>query len=126
MTNRYYSSEDSVKMPPGLIDLLINGVQLTGQAEETGQFESLVVEPAMNNVQLMKSSKWTRKKILPGNNGGCTQDVRIHIWQEALKEVEKGWLSGPYSEETLETMQSSLFPGDLDWFNLIRSGPLMI
>lgn len=52
--------------------------------------------------------------------------MRIHIWQEALKEVEKGWLSGPYSEETLETMQSSLFPGDLDWFNLIRSGPLMI
>ena len=35
---------------------------------------------------------------------GCTQDVRTHIWQEALKEVEKGWLSGPFSEETLETM----------------------
>ena len=79
--------EDAGVDDPGLTDLLINGVQLTGQAEETGQFESLVVEPTMDNVQLIKSSRWTRKKILSGNNRGCTQDVRTHIWQEALKEV---------------------------------------
>lgn len=101
--------EDAGVDDPGLTDLLINGVQLTGQAEETGQFENLVVEPTMNNVQLMKSSKWTRKKILSSSTRGCTQDVRTHIWQEALKEVEKGWLSGPFSEETLETMLGPRF-----------------
>eukprot|EP00434_Breviolum_minutum_P009828 symbB.v1.2.008656.t1/scaffold540.1/size189765/21 len=101
--------EDAGVDDPGLTDLLINGVQLTGQAEETGQFESLVVEPTMNNMQLMKFSKWTRKKVLSSNTRGCTQDVRTHIWQEALKEVEKGWLSGPYCEETLETMLGPRF-----------------
>ena len=101
--------EDAGVDDPGLTDLLINGVQLTGQAEETGQFESLVMEPTMNNVQLMKSSKWTRKKILSSSTRGCTQDVRTHIWQEALKEAEKGWLSGPFSEETLETMLGPRF-----------------
>lgn len=93
--------EDAGVDDPGLSDLLINGVKLTGQAEETGQFETLIVEPTMSDVQLMKSSKWTRRKIMSGRNDGSPQDVRSHIWQEALKETEKGWLSGPFSEGSL-------------------------
>ena len=101
--------EDAGVDDPGLTDILVNGVKLTGQADETSQFESLKLEPTMTDIQLMKSSRWTRKKILSKERVGSTTDVRKHLWQEALTEVDKGWLSGPHSEYELEAMLGPRF-----------------
>ena len=44
-------------------ELLFTRVKLAGVGEDSGQFEKDQKEPAMSNVQLMRSSKWTRRKI---------------------------------------------------------------
>ena len=81
-------------------DILLNGLKLTGVGDSTDLFEPDLKEPAMSNVQLMKSTRWTRKKILERKSNEDAE-VISEVWAGAMDEVQRGWLSGPFSEEQL-------------------------
>ena len=85
-----------------LMDLLISGTKLTGTASETSLFETEYVDAALTKEQLMKSSKWTRRKILRSNGPLMPQEVREVVWNNAIEERDRGWLRGPLSHEQLK------------------------
>ena len=93
----------------GLVDLLLNGVKLTGRGGTTAHFEEDVKEPSISNVQSMKSSIWTRKKILGRSSGDVSKRVLKVIWDGACDEAAKGWLSGPYTEQSLTEKLGPMF-----------------
>lgn len=103
--------QDAMVEDDGLLELMVSGVKLTGQAEPSGQFETEVKPPALSNVQLMKSSKWTKHRVLAASRttGNKPDEVQSQIWSGALEEVERGWLSGPYSEAQLADMLGPLY-----------------
>ena len=103
----------------GLSDILVNGVKLVGQADQTGQFPKLIQEPAMSSVQLMNSTKWTRKRAMAVDKD-TPKDVKEHIWNGALDEVAKGWLSGPYDERQVAQLVGSRFVASRR-FGLVQS-----
>ena len=111
----------------GLVDFLLNGVKLTGMGDATAQFDEDIKEPPISNVQLMKSSTWTRKKILGKSNGDVSERVLKAIWDGAWDEAAKGWLSGPYTEQFLTEKLGPMlwFQGGLALSSLTKSGPSM-
>lgn len=100
--------EDAGVEDDGLVDLLVSGVKLTGRASETGLFPFEEVEQVIKESQLMKSTKWNRRKILAKPAPG-SQAVKEAIWTGALEEVEKKWLDGPYTEAQLVDRLGPLF-----------------
>lgn len=90
--------QDACVQDDDLCDLIVNGIKLAGQGEDSLQFETDVKPAAMSNIDLLRSSKW---KILGRSNSAVSDEVKLHVWQGALEEVEKGWLSGPFSESQL-------------------------
>ena len=92
----------------GLLDLMVNGVKLTGMGESTGLFPEEVISPAISDIQLMRSSRWNRKALM-GKSYDATSRVSEAIWEAALDEEAKGWLSGPFTEETLKEKLGPLF-----------------
>ena len=93
----------------GLLDILVNGVKLTGLASETGQFPPDVAEPALDDAQLMKTTRWTRRAILGKTAATADDEAAAQVWQDAQEEVSRGWLTGPYTEEDLKRVLGPLF-----------------
>lgn len=85
----------------GLLDLRVNGVKLTGLGEPTGIFPEEVLPPAISDVQLMKSSRWNRKALM-SKSYDSPSHVSEAIWEAALEEEAKGWLSGPFTADVLK------------------------
>ena len=90
--------------------LQLNGVPLVGQDAATSLFRQEEIKPAMSEEQLMKSSRWSRRKILGSRKGELQSDeVRAAVWDITMEEVAKGWLQGPYSESELVELLGPLF-----------------
>ena len=56
---------------PHLLDMLVNGVHLTGRAKDSGLFVPREQEPILSKEQVMKSARWTRQLLKSkgaGNN----------------------------------------------------------
>lgn len=95
---------------PGLCDLQVNGTPLTGKSGKSNLFEDEDNIPAMSDVQLMKSSRWSRKMLSKRKSQIATDlCVEAEIWKGALEESEKGWLNGPMSEQEVADKYGSLF-----------------
>ena len=93
----------------GLVDILANGVSLVGTPTSTDQFEEEIRPQAISQVQLMKSSRWSRKKVLAQASRDSSPEIRQAIWEGALAEKDKGWLSGPFTEAQLTEMLGPRF-----------------
>ena len=92
-----------------LVDLLVNGVKLTGVGALTSQFELDRKEPAMTEEQLMKSTRWTRRKVLGSNSSTPDAAVAKEVWEGTCDEVSRGWLSGPFSPSEVQKQLGPLF-----------------
>lgn len=79
----------------GILDLQVLGTPLVGTSGTSSLFEKEENSPAMTPEQLMKSSRWSRKMLLGRSMAGSGDiaEVASDIWNGALEEVEKGWLS---------------------------------
>ena len=73
-----------------LVDLLVNGVKLTGVGALTSQFELDRKEPAMTEEQLMKSTRWTRRKVLGSNSSTPDAAVAKEVWKGTCDKVSRG------------------------------------
>ena len=72
-----------------LADIMMNDVSLTGNGHKTQQFEDDERKPALSDVQLMRSSRWTRPKVMGSQSGTQGEDVKAELWQSAVEEVSK-------------------------------------
>ena len=90
--------------------LLLGGASLTGHSGRSGMFEDEDNEPAISVLQLMKSSRWSRRMLLGrGSQSAEDEEVSQAIWDVTLEEVSKGWLQGPYNEEQIRELCGPLF-----------------
>lgn len=86
----------------GLLDLQLVGTPLTGVSGQTGLFEPASVgEPAMDDVQLMKSARWSRKMLAGKKFSATDVELNREVWFNTMREVQCGWLEGPFSEQQL-------------------------
>ena len=90
--------------------LQLNGVSLTGRDCPTQLFRSEDAGIAMSEEQLMKSARWSRRKLLGSKHGDLqSEEVRQAVWDITMDEVAKGWMKGPYNEEELTQLLGPLF-----------------
>ena len=93
-----------------LTQLQLNGTSLVGQDVHTSLFREEKLPPAMSEEQLLKSSRWSRRKVLGAKKGDQQpEEVRRAVWQITMDEVEKGWLQGPFTESELIEKLGPLF-----------------
>lgn len=93
----------------GLIDMMIAGVKMTGRGDATGQFPAEERQRTLTDEQLTRSSRWTRRMLLGKPVNFQSEQVRKEVWEGALQEVERGWMSGPLEEEEVRQWLGPLF-----------------
>ena len=71
-------ADDAGVGDPGLANLMLTGVKLTGVGGYSPLFEPLDDAPALDDRQLMKSSRWSRRMIL-GKSSGQHLDTRDDV-----------------------------------------------
>ena len=83
----------------GLADLQLSGAPLTGISGATGLFSPVEQQPpAMDDTQLMKSSRWSRKMVAAKDSGVADVRLEEEVWNITMDEVKRGWLQGPLTE----------------------------
>ena len=69
---------------------------MTGISGDTGLFPPANESgPAMDEVQLMRSSRWSRKMIAAKDTNMSDPDLNRDVWDITMEEVKRGWLQGP-------------------------------
>ena len=83
-----------------LIDEVIQGFQITGQAPFSPVFPHGHQPSLQSEEELMSQAKWRRKatiaKCLPSSDDA---DVDRELWEQTLTECSRGWLQGPFESE---------------------------
>lgn len=69
-----------------LADLMMNGVNLTGVGPKPQQFEDDSKKPAISEAQLMRSSRWTRPKLMGSQAGAQESSIRKELWHGAIED----------------------------------------
>ena len=82
---------------------------MTGRGDATGQFPAEERQRTLTDEQLTRSSRWTRRMILGKPVNFQSEQVRKEVWEGALQEVERGWMSGPLEEEEVRQWLGPLF-----------------
>ena len=82
-----------------LVSDICAGFKMTGMAKDSMIFPHKLRAPSISEAELMRSAKWTRHALKVTSSGNSALDLQL--FEQALKEVEDGWLQGPFSEEEL-------------------------
>lgn len=92
-----------------LVDDIIQGMRITGNADQTGVFPVDFRPAQLEEEDLWRVSKFSQKEVqekIPRHMmprvvrvGEDDVDVCRQVWSSTLSEVEKGWLKGPLSAD---------------------------
>ncbi|CAK8994047.1 unnamed protein product [Durusdinium trenchii] len=82
-------------------NLLVEGVPLVGAVPESGVYPKVFRVAELSVETLKEQAHWFRRGILERTRSSGDEACDAFVWQETLKEVERGWLKGPFSEESL-------------------------
>lgn len=92
-------------------DFMENGVDLTGWEPESDLYQKKYKPPTLTAQQLNHQALWRRKAMM-GRVGELDTSQASAVHEETAKEVEAGFLAGPFSEsqitDMLETQEWSL------------------
>ena len=75
---------------------LKSGFRLTGMHSHTGVFDFEPEIPTLTVSQLRSNSDVQNKILLGKTKSSGNADVDEVLWQQAVEEVDKGWLVGPF------------------------------
>ena len=64
-----------------LLDMLVDGVHLTGRAKDSGLFVPREQEPILSKEQVMKSSRWTRQFLKAKGAGNNDAEIDKEVWE---------------------------------------------
>ena len=79
----------------------MNDIDLVGEAKATGEFPPTRMEPTITVDQVMKAAKWTRK-VSMSERPCADKELATEVWEKTSQEMDKKWLSGPYTVEQLK------------------------
>ena len=83
-----------------VVDEVIAGFPLVGPSTVSSAFP-LGATPAQQSVrQLQEQSVWRRRSAIGKCGSTGDEDVDMESWRQTLEEVQEGWLSGPYYDES--------------------------
>lgn len=85
----------------GVVDLVASGVPLVGMQEAPPGYKPLVVPATMTQDELEASALWRRKSLMSPRSELDEIDEE-ELVSAAKKEVELGFLAGPYTEAELD------------------------
>ena len=94
-----------------VVDILTQGVELTGWEPESAIFATRWAPPTLTNELLDESAVWRRETL---RHKVFSEDEKLAadvLWNETLDEVDRGFLQGPYDSEA----QVSELLGTYDW-----------
>ena len=85
-----------------LVDLLVNGVKLTGVGALTSQFELDRKEPGNDCGTAYEVYALDKAQSSGSNSSTPDAAVAKEVWKGTCDEVSRGWLSGPYSPSEVQ------------------------
>ena len=77
------------------------GMPTTGDLPDSGVFPKKRTEPTLTMKDLLRTAKWAQKALVAGTQASRDPELDHEVWLGTMKEVDKGWLKGPYSMEEL-------------------------
>ena len=89
---------------PLLVEHLLGGIPLVGEACVTGEFPARRKPPTFSIEQVMKAAKWTRKAALGRSGRSGDEALDKEVWAKTKKEIDQKLLHGPYTVEQLKEL----------------------
>ncbi|CAE7352777.1 unnamed protein product, partial [Symbiodinium microadriaticum] len=99
-------ARDAGIQDPELFHAQVVGASLVGEQPHCPLFREVRRDAALSVEQLMLSAKWSREACHEKASDAATDAV---LWEEAMQEVEAGWLQGPLSEQQVAEIVGPLF-----------------
>ena len=93
---------------PELCRCQVVGTSLVGEQPPCPLFAECRRDATLSVPQLMHASKWSRAACNERSDA-VDDSLASHLWDEALREVEVGWLQGPLSEAQVSELLGPLF-----------------
>ncbi|CAE7255625.1 unnamed protein product [Symbiodinium sp. CCMP2592] len=86
-----------------LFEDMVQGFRLTGPLEPSGLFPPKYKPAVISVDELRRTSQWS-KHLVEAACRKASQDPEIAraVWEESLGQVEKGWLSGPFTWDQMD------------------------
>ena len=87
-----------------VVDHMRNGVELTGWEPESPLYRKRWNPPTLTTQQLDASAVWRRKALMSKTASADELEHAPQLLEETMKEVELGFLAGPYLEAEVSQM----------------------
>ena len=83
-------------------NILLNGVPMVGEVQESGHFPKVFRPALISKTLLEERSEDINAAVLSKTRSSGDSECDEFVYTETLKEVERGWLEGPISAGSLE------------------------
>ena len=84
-----------------VVSIVKEGVPLVGQVQQSGHFAKTYKPAAISVEYLEQHSANIREAVMSGISSSGDKDCDAFVYNETLKERDKGWLSGPHALDEL-------------------------
>ena len=93
--------EESNYKDSDLFNNIVRGFKLMGDLPVTGIFPSKSSFATLTEEQVRDSAEINRKAIIATAKRPMEEDIKKGVYEATMKEVEQGWLEGPFEAKTL-------------------------
>ena len=82
-----------------VIEEAARGFDLTGFPKPSGIFHPIPSSATMDDKQLLATRVWNNKALAGKVSSSMSAEDDAEIWRQAMDEVARGWLAGPWYDE---------------------------
>ncbi|CAE7514707.1 unnamed protein product, partial [Symbiodinium sp. CCMP2456] len=95
-----------------LVNDLVGGFRITGELQPSGLFQRRLKPAALSHDDLKTTAKWAKHTVASSCRAAAKDpEVATAVWDEALEQVNKGWLRGPYSWSEIDAKYKGTWTG---------------
>ncbi|CAE7914690.1 unnamed protein product, partial [Symbiodinium necroappetens] len=95
-----------------LVNDLVGGFRITGELQPSGLFQRRLKPAALSHDDLKTTAKWAKHTVASSCRAAAKDpEVATAVWDEALEQVNKGWLRGPYSWSEIDAKYKGTWIG---------------
>ena len=98
--------EDAGYHDLGVCDILLHGVPMVGEVQESGHFPKTFRPALISTTLLEERSEDINAAVLAKTRSSGDHECENFVYAETLKEVDRGWLEGPIALKDLESGSS--------------------
>ena len=95
-----------------LVNDLVDGFRITGELQPSGLFQRRLKPAALSHDDLKTTAKWAKHTVASSCRAAAKDPkVAAAVWDEALEQVDKGWLRGPFSWSEIDAKYNGVWIG---------------